>query len=76
MPRSFRNRTPIVVREQATDRHGRPVAPGTRVRIVGEDGQPEGTVVRVLADYNVVTVLVEKGAKSERMYPSADVEAV
>ena len=66
----------MMVREQATDRSGRPLAPGTRVRVVGEDGQPEGTVVRVLADYDVVTVLIEKGAKTERMYPTADVEAL
>lgn len=66
----------MLVREQAVDRSGRPLAPGTRVRVVGEDGQPEGTVVRVLADYNVVTVLIEKGTKVERMYAAADVEAL
>lgn len=65
-----------MVREQAADRMGRLLAPGTRVRVVGEDGQPEGTIVRVMADYDVVTVLIEKGAKAERMYPVADVEAL
>lgn len=65
-----------MVREQAADRRGRPLAPGTRVRVVGEDGQPEGAIVRVMADYDVVTVLIEKGAKAERMYPVADVEAL
>lgn len=64
------------VREQATDRSGRPLAVGTRVRVVGEEGRPEGTVVRVLADYDVVTVLIEKGAKTERMYSTAAVEAL
>lgn len=64
-------------RKQATDRRGRPLIPGTRVQVVAEAGGPEGTVVRVLDDYEVVTVLIEeKGGKVERMYPGEGVEAL
>lgn len=67
----------MVVREQTTDRYGRPLTAGARVRIVGEDGQPEGTVVRVVGDYGVVSVLLEqKTGKTERMYPAAEVEVL
>ena len=48
-------------RDQATDRHGLPLAPGL--------------VVRVLGDYGVVTVLVEdRNGRTERMYPTDGVE--
>ncbi len=63
-------------RERTPDRRGRPLAPGTRVRVVGEQGQPEGTVVRVLGDYSAVTVLLEKPGKAERLYLAREVEAL
>lgn len=50
--------------------------PGAKVRVVGEDGQPEGTVVRVLYDYGVLTVLFEKPTKVERMYRLSEVEPI
>jgi len=47
-----------------------------RVKVVGMDGQPEGTVVRVLDDYGVLTVLLPEGrGQVERMVRTADVEA-
>lgn len=64
------------MREQATDRHGRPLLPGMKVRVVGEDGQPEGTIVRLVGDYDVVTVLIDQKGKAERMYQSSEVEAL
>ncbi|TMJ07486.1 MAG: hypothetical protein E6G99_06530 [Bacillati bacterium ANGP1] len=64
------------IRARAADRRGRALAPGTRVRIAAEEGQAEGTVVRVLDDYGTVTVLIEKPAKAERMYPITEVEAL
>ncbi len=66
----------MITRERATDRHGRPLAPGTRVKVLVEQGQPEGTVVRVLGDYGMVSVLLEKPTKAERMYPIGEVEAL
>lgn len=63
-------------REQATDRNGRPLAPGMKVRVVGENGQPEGTLVRLVGDYDAVTVLIDQKGKTERMYESSEVEAV
>ena len=74
--RIYKRARPMVVREQSTDRRGRPLAPGTRVRVVAEQGQPEGSVVRVLSEYGAVTVLLEKPAKAERMYPINEVEAL
>ena len=65
----------VRIRARAADRRGRALAPGTRVRIAA-DGQAEGTVVRVLDDYGTVTVLIEKPAKTERMYPISEVEAL
>ncbi len=64
------------LREQATDRNGRPLAPGTKVRVVGENGQPEGTVVRLVGDYDEVTVLLDQKGKTERMYRTLEVEAL
>jgi hypothetical protein len=64
------------VRVRTPDRSGKPLELGTKVRVVGEQGRLEGTVVRVLGDYGVVTVLVEKPTKAERMFRVADVEAV
>lgn len=66
----------MVVRERAIDRDGRLLTAGARVRVIAEQGQPEGTVVRVLGDYGVVSVLVEKPTKAERLYPINQVEAV
>jgi hypothetical protein len=66
----------IDTREQAADRHGRPIKPGERVKVVGEQGQPEGTIVRIVPEYQVATVLLEQKGKVERMYPAADLEAV
>jgi len=66
----------MAARERVTDRAGRTLQAGARVRVVGEQGQPEGTVVRVLGDYGVVSVLVEKPTKAERMYPVTDVETL
>jgi len=66
----------IDTRDQATDRNGHPIKPGDRVKIVGEQGQPEGAVVRVVPEYQVATVLLEQKGKVERMYPTADIEAV
>ncbi len=67
----------MTVRQQTTDRHGRPLTPGVRVRLLAEDGQPEATVLRVLDDYNMVTVVIEqKTSKVERMHRTADIEAL
>jgi hypothetical protein len=66
----------MLAREQVTDRQGRRLEPGTRVRVLAEDGQPQGTVVRALPDYGVVTVMLEKPTKTERMYRVSEVEAL
>lgn len=66
----------VVNRERTPDRRGRPLAAGARVRVLGEQGQPQGTVVRVLGDYRAVTVLLDKPSKAERMYPAIEVEAL
>lgn len=63
-------------RAQATDRHGRPITAGDRVKVMGEDGQPEGTIVRVVPEYEVASVLLDQKGKVERMYPTTDIEAV
>ncbi|MDQ7843596.1 MAG: hypothetical protein QN141_07605 [Armatimonadota bacterium] len=66
-----------VTRERLLDRNGRPLVPGTKVKVTGETGQPEGTVVRVLDDYAVLTVVIPEGrGQVERMYRVADVEAI
>lgn len=65
------------VRDRATDRNGSVLTAGTKVKVSGEEGQVEGTIVRVLGDYGVVTVLVPEGrAQAERMYRTSEVEAV
>jgi hypothetical protein len=47
-----------------------------KVKVVGANGQLEGTVVRVLDDYGVLTVLVPEGrGQAERMFRINDVEA-
>jgi len=63
------------VRQRTKDRKGRPLTPGLKVKVVGSDGQLEGTVVRVLDDYGVLTVLVPEGrGQAERMFRITDVE--
>ena len=67
----------VGAREHTKDRLGHPVMPGTRVRLSAEDGQPEGTVLRVLDDYGLVTVVLEqKTGKVERTYRTAEIEVV
>lgn len=64
-------------RERTTDRNGTAITAGMKVKVIGEDGQPEGTVVRVLDDYGVVTVLVPEGrGQAERMYRTGEVAAL
>ncbi len=46
------------------------------MRVLGEQGHPEASVVRVLDDYAVVTVQFEKPTKAERMYRTSEVEVV
>ncbi len=66
----------MLVRERTTDRQGRSLGPGTRVRVLAEEGQPQGTVVRALSDYGAVTVMIEKPTKAERMYRLSEVEVL
>lgn len=64
-------------RDQATDRHGLPLAPGLVVRVVDVAWQLEATIVRVLGDYDAVTVLVEdRTGRAERMYPADGIEVL
>ncbi len=64
-------------REQATDRHGLPLAPGLIVRVLSETGEPEARVVRVLGDYDAVTALIDaKAGRAERMVPCAEIEVL
>jgi hypothetical protein len=63
------------LRQQTVDRQGRPIVPGLKVKVLGEAGAPEGTVVRVLDDYKVLTVVIPEGrGQVERMYRVEDVE--
>jgi hypothetical protein len=65
------------VREQTIDAQGRPVVPAMKVKVTADGGQVEGTVVRVLHDYGVLTVVVPEGrGQAERMYRIVDVEVV
>ncbi len=59
------------------DRHGRPLAAGQRVRVLGDRPQ-EGEVRRVVPRYNLLTVIVdgEKAGKTERMVRGQEVEAL
>lgn len=64
------------VREQTIDAKGRPIIAGMKVKVAGENGPQEGTVVRVLHDYGVLTVVVPEGrGQAERMVRIVDVEA-
>lgn len=64
-------------RDQATDRYGLPLVPGLVVRVLDAARQLEATIVRVLGDYGVVTVLVEdRNGRAERMYPADGVEVL
>lgn len=63
------------VREQTIDAKGRPIIAGMKVKVAGENGTQEGTVVRVLHDYGVLTVVVPEGrGQAERMVRIVDVE--
>ncbi len=65
----------VNTREQTVDAKGRPVVPGMKVKVTAGDGQVEGTVVRVLHDYGVLTVVVPEGrGQAERMVRTAEVE--
>ncbi len=51
--------------------------PGSRVRLLADGGQPEGTVVRVLDDYGLASVVLEqKNSKVERMFRTGEIEAI
>jgi hypothetical protein len=64
-------------REQAIDRNGLPLAPGVLVRLMGEATQLEGRIVRVIGDYDTVTVVIEeRNGKVERMYPCTEIEVL
>ncbi len=64
-------------RDQATDRYGLPLAPGLMVRVLDAAGHLEGKIVRVLGDYDVVTVLIEdRTGRAEGMYPCAGIEVL
>ena len=63
------------MREQTIDSQGRPIIAGMKVKVAGESGLLEGTVVRVLDDYGVLTAVVPEGrGQAERMYRIVDVE--
>jgi hypothetical protein len=65
-------RTPFI-----RDHHGLPLAPGLRVRVLAEPGQPEASVVRVVDHYGVVTVALEgRTGQVERMYRADQVAVV
>jgi hypothetical protein len=64
-------------REQAVDCQGLPLAPGLLVRLLGEAAQLEARIVRVIGDYDVVTVMIEgRTGKVERMYSCAEIEVL
>jgi len=64
-------------REQATDCNGIPLASGLRVRLLGEVGQPEAQIVRIVGDYDMVTVMLEsRTGRMERMYPCSEISVV
>ncbi|MDR7556333.1 MAG: hypothetical protein QN157_12105 [Armatimonadota bacterium] len=58
---------------QLTDRHGRPITPGARVRVAGL----EGIVNRLEPQYGVFTIVIEeRTGKKERMVRAADAEVL
>ncbi len=64
-------------REQAIDRNGLPLAPGLLVRLPDGAVQPEARVVRIIGDYDVVTVVIEdRTGKVERMYACTEIEVL
>lgn len=64
-------------RDQATDHRGLPLAAGLPVRWLDGAGQPEARIVRMVGDYDLVTVVMEdKAGKVERMVPCAEIELV
>ncbi len=59
------------------DHHGVPLAPGLRVRVLAEPGEPEASVVRVVERYRVVTVALDgRAGREERMYRADQVAVV
>lgn len=69
--------SPDGLRQRTMDRKGKPLTPGTKVKVLDAGAQVEGTVVRVVNDYGVLTVLVPEGrGQAERMFRANDVEAV
>ncbi|MDQ7819541.1 MAG: hypothetical protein QN173_00215 [Armatimonadota bacterium] len=62
-------------RRSGADVASRPLMPGARVRVLAEPGHPQGTVVRVLPLYGVVTVALDS-PRAERMYPADQVEVL
>lgn len=77
MPRLGAKESSDAVRRRTKDRKGKPVTPGMKVNVVGANGQLEGTVVRILDDYGVLTVLLPEGrGQAERMFRISDVEAI
>jgi hypothetical protein len=64
-------------RAQTIDAQGRPIIPGMKVKVAGDSGPIEGTVVRVLHEYAVLTVVIPEGrGQVERMVRIVDVEVV
>jgi hypothetical protein len=58
---------------ELTDRHGRLITPGARVRVEGL----EGTVNRLEPQYGVFTIVIEeRTGKKERMVRAADAEVI
>ena len=53
------------------------MAPGLLVRLLGEAAQPEAHIVRIIGDYDVVTVMIEdRTGKAERMYACSEIEVL
>ncbi len=64
-------------RDQATDHRGLPLAPGLPVRWLDGTGEPEARIVRMVGDYDLVTIVMEdKSGRVERMVPCAEIELV
>ncbi len=63
------------MRNPPTDRATR-WRPESECEFFGEQGHPEASVVRVLDDYGVLTVQLDKPTKLERMYKTSDVEVI
>jgi len=47
------------------------------VRLLGGVAQPEARIVRIIGDYDAVTVVIEdRTGKVERMYPCTEIEVL